>query len=270
MDEVSDRLETLILMALDANHAGVAPDPLYRDRTTGMVQELVDQGELLRFSPMNPDSAFTIDMVSGNRIFGTTKDCLVEHPVEVLGDEAEIILMHENMIKWFGFRRLKRPPRGIACLGKPDFWYEFHMRYVLENGKGEYYKRLIPLSKSGEPLLAQIQKHNVCNPKVEGISLITSASVIEDAHRAGTMLAAVRDATEIKFPVPLDDYKCVFANREGPYNGARRKSIVHWVAKHLRTTPSGGSTNVKRHVRGVHEIMMDGLKITLTPNDKDA
>ena len=99
------------------------------------------------------------------------------------------------------------------------------------------------------------------------MAVSVAASMIEDSHRSNTMLAAVKDATEIKFPVPLDDYKDVFADRDGPMNGARRKAIVHWVARHLRNSIRGKEHSVKRHTRGVQEFTIDGLRIRLTPND---
>ena len=266
MEQVTDKLETMILMALDANHGHTIPGTLRRDKATGAVEELRDQGELLRIGEMRPGSAYTFDMSDTDRIFATTKDYLVTHPADVLGDEAETVMLNGDVLKWHGFRRLKNPPRGVACLGKATHWYEMHVRLVAPNGAGEYYKRVVPISRSGSPLLATVQGHNVCAPRIEGVTLVLAASVIEDAHRAGTMLAEVKDATEIKFPVPLDDYKDVFADREGPMNGARRKAIVHWVAKHLRHSGRGKEYEVKRHTRGVQEFTIDGLRIRLTPN----
>ena len=268
MDQATDTLETLILMALDANHGQTVPGTLRRDKSTGAVEELRDQGELLRIGEMRPESSYTFDMTDTDRIFATTKDYLVTHPAEVLGDAAETIMMSDNILKWYGFRRMKAAPRGVACLGKASHWYEMHMRMVAPNGAGAYYKRVIPLSRNGSPLPAKVQSHNVCSPGIEGVSLMLAASVIEDAHRAGTMLAEVKDATEIKFPVPLNDYKNVFADREGPMTGARRKAIVHWVACHLRHSTRGNEYEVKRHTRGVQEFTIDWLRIRLTPNSK--
>jgi hypothetical protein len=141
-----------------------------------------------------------------------------------------------------------------------------HTRFVDSRGNGDYYKRLIPIDKTGRPLFAKIQGHSVCAPNKEGEMLIICSSVIEDAHRANAMLAAVKDATEIKFPVPLDEYKELFSDREGPYNGARKKAIVHWVAKHLRSSTRGKSHAVKQHTRGVQEFKIDGLRVRLSPN----
>lgn len=269
MEDVTDKLETMILMALDANHGQTVPGTLRREKSTGRVQELHDQGELLALDEMRPASAYTFDMADEERIFATTTDYLVTHPADVLGDEAEVVMLDGDMLKWRGYRRLRRAPKGVACLGRATHWYEMHMRFVTGNGAGEYYKRVVPIDRNGKPLLAQVQGHNVCAPNEEGQMLVLCASVIEDAHRANTMLAAVKDATEIKFPVPLDDYKDVFAERDGPMNGARRKAIVHWVARHLRSSTRGKEFAVKKHTRGVQEFTIDGLRIRLTPNACD-
>lgn len=260
---VTDQLETLILMALDANHA--QPEKVVEFQTQDGVRELYDQGQLLPGDEMRPSSAYTCDM-GGDRLFATTADYLVTHPAEVLGQEAEVAMLGDGVFKWRGFRRLPRAPKGVACLGRASHWYEMHVRFVAGNGGGQYFRRVVPLDRNGKVLPATVQSHVVCSPKLEGEILVLCASVIEDAHRANTMLAAVRDATEIKFPVPLDDYKEVFANREGPMAGSRRKAIIHWVSQHLRHSNRGREFAVKRHTRGVQEFDIDGLHIRLTPN----
>ena len=267
MEEVTDKLETLILMALDANHEQTTATGITRRvKANGGVQELFDQGVLLAFDDMHPASAYTFDMADKERIFTTTTDYLITHPADVLGDEAEVVVLDGETLKWRGYRRLRRAPKGVACLGRATHWYEMHFRFVTGSGAGEYYKRVVPIDRNGKPLLATVQGNSVCNPRLEGEMLVICASVIEDAHRANTMLAAVKDATEIKFPVPLDDYKEVFSERDGPMNGARRKAIVHWVARHLRHSTRGNEFAVMKHTRGVQEFTIDGLRIRLTPN----
>lgn len=267
MEQVIDKLETLILMALDANHGHLAPGTTRRrDHSTNMVEVLHDQGELLRIDDMRPASAYTFDMSDDDRIFATTTDYLITHPADVLGDEAETVMLDGDMLKWRGYRRLKKPPLGVYCLGKASHWYEMHSRFVAGNGDGNYFKRVVPIDRNGKPLLAQVQGHNVCVPSIEGMMLTLCASMIEDAHRANTMLAAVKDATEIKFPVPLGDYKDMFAERQGPMNGTRRKAIIHWVAKHMRHSVRRKEYEVKRHTRGVQEFHIDGLRIRIAPN----
>lgn len=266
MEKIIDKLETLILMALDANHGHTTPAVLRRTKSTGQVQMLHDQGELLAIEEMRPASSYTFDMTDKGRIFGATPDYLVTHPADILGDEAEVMMLHGDTLKWRGYRRLRRAPKEVACLGRATHWYEMHMRFVTNNGAGEYYKRVVPIDRNGKPLLAKVQGHNVCAPNEEGKMLVLCASVIEDAHRANTMLAAVKDATEIKFPVPVDDYKDIFSDRDGPMTGGRRKAIIHWVKKHLRQSTLGKQHEVKRHTRGVQEFTFDGLRIRLTPN----
>jgi len=266
MEKITDSIETLILLALDANHSERNVD---RVETRGMTDgyfEISDQGRLLCFRPMFPASSYTFDGSDRDRIFAATTDYLVRHPAETIGDEAETIMIGSGVLKWRGFRRITRPPKGVSVLGRAAVWYEMHSRIVDMSGGGEYVKRLIALDSVGRPLPVKIQGHLVCSPKHEGEALIMSASLIEDAHRSGTMLAVVKDATEIKFPVPLDDYKYVFSDRDGPMNGARRKAIVHWVGRYLRHSTRGKEFAVKKHPRGVQEFTIDGIRIRLTPN----
>lgn len=266
MEDVADNLETLILLALDANHE--QSDVAKTLRQSGQLLDIRDQGMLLKIGDMKPESSYTFDASDDGRIYALGSEYLMEHPAEVLGDCAEVVMLNDGIMKWYGFRRLRGSPRGVCCLGNASHWYEAHMRFVTQSGRGEYIKRAVPLDKTGKPLLAKAGGHVICTPSREGENLILCASVIEDAHRANTMLAAVKDATEIKFPVPLDDYKDVFAERDGPMNGTRRKAIVHWVSRHLRHSTRGKEFAVKKHTRGVQEFTIDGLRIRLTPNAK--
>jgi hypothetical protein len=265
---VTDKLETLILYALDAKHENSGPKIIRRSKGDGMTLEHLDQGSLLHFEAMSPASAYTFDMLDKDRLVTTDHEYLAAHPSEILGDESEFVTFYSDTYKWTGFRRLHRAPKGVACLGRVTHWYEMHIRCVSIDGNGDYHKRVVPIDQSGKPLLATIQNNAVCNPRREGYRFISGASIIEDAHRSGTMLAAVKDATEIKFPIPIGDYKDVFAKRDGPMSGSRRKAIVHWVMSHIRRTPSKKETVVKQHTRGVQEFMIDGLRIVLTPNGK--
>lgn len=271
MEQLTDKMETMILMALDANHkhtVRVESSPRRGYKSNGTAEVLEDQGTLLKFGDMHPASAFTFDATDRDRIFAATPDLLVEHPADIIGEQSETIMIDQRgFLKWCGLRRIKTAPRGVSCIGVPSHWYEMHIRLVTINGTGEYFKRVVPIGIRGTPLPAKVQGHWVCSPEKEGIGLILCASLIEDAYRANTMLAEVKDATEIKFPVPIDDYKNVFAKREGPLNGSRRKAIVHWVASHFRNSTRGNEYEVKRYTRGVQEFSIDGIRIRITPND---
>ena len=269
MNTVTDDIETMIIMALEATHGGVAAiDTKIKDKSTGSRLTLIDQGTLLSFDEMRPKSSYTFDMVDKDRLFSMSHLDLVTHPSEIFGSESEVMAMDGSKLKWFGYRRMKKAPKSVSTLGKVDMWYEAHIRMVTKDGNGDYAKRVIPISKSGKPMIGKIQGNFVCDPMIDGRSFILSASMIEDSLRSGTMLASVKDSTEIKFPVPIDDYKDVFSFRDGPMAGSRRKSIIHWVAGHLRSSNKGIEHKVKKHVRGVQEFTIDGLTILLTPNDK--
>ena len=261
MKSISDQLETLIIMALDANH-DVNEEARF---SNGPLESVRDQGCLLGTEPMHPLSAFAVGLEK-NRLYSGEPNELLAHPSEIIGDESEIIILNENplFVKWYGLRKLRKAPKGVAWLGKPVCWYELHKRFISSKGQGEYLKRVVPLDKNGFALLCKVQGHNICLHKHEGVDLILCASVIEDAYRSNTLLASVKDATEIKFPVPLADYKSVFANREAPLTDSnRRKAILHWVAEHLRNSPKGTPHLVKTHLRGVDEFFIDGLRIRL-------
>lgn len=257
----------MILMALDANSEHtVLTGNVIRQKKSDLKRVEYDTGHFIKIDPMLPSSSYTFDATDPERIFACHPEYLMNHPSDIVGNSAEIIMLDAcGVLKWYGFRRTRKP-KEIVCIEKADQWVEFHCRRTFETGSSDYTKRLIPLNKNGVPLTAFFQKSKVCDPMIEGLSLITSCSVIEDAHRSNAMLASVKDATEIKFPVPLNDYKQLFSERDGPYSSGRRKSIIHWVASHLRKKTDGGASVVSKHTRGIQEFVIDGLKIRIEPN----
>lgn len=262
METVTDKLETMILMSLDANK----PETLSRFGKPGLTDGLVDTAPRMQIDDMRPRSAYTFDMTDDQRLIAANPNLLINHPSEIIGQESELIYVHEDCLQWWGFRQIKKLPRSGACIGKASHFYEIHLRTVTADGNNLYGKRLIALTASGLSLPITFQGHRFGDYKRDGRLLVSTASAIEDAHRTNTMLAAVKDATEIKFPVPLGDYKNVFSDRDGPMSGGRRKAIVHWVAKHLRHSTRGNEHEVKQHTRGVQEFTIDGLRIRLSPN----
>jgi hypothetical protein len=263
-----DRVETLLINALDGDFS-VTTDPVSilrkrKEKTTGLIQ---DQGLMLRFDEMTPGKMYSFDMLDEDRIFTGSNDLLMGHPAEILGDESELFfqLKDKNHFRWVGYRRAKKP-KGVAVLGKPDVFYEVHYRDIRPDGNGLYQKRLVPLDKNGKPLTAKIRNAFVCSPYHEGEYLITACSIIEDAHRANSMLATFKDGVEISLAVPLDDYKEIFFDREAPLLRNRKRAIIHWVAQHIRESKLGLKHKVKKHVRGVTDIVIDGLHVTIQPN----
>lgn len=267
MNKSIDKYETMILTAMGAGEKLDSRHNIVLTSDEGSSTAIIDQGTLLKFRDMSPGSSYTFDAVDSGRLFTTHKDYLIRNPIETIGDEAETIMMYGDTLKWWGLKRTTKRDKSVSVLGKPFAWYEFHVRFIASNGAETYLKRIIPVNKNGCALPAKIQGQFVCSPRYEGETFNLIASVIEDAHRANTMLAKISEECEIKLPVPVDDYKAMFFDRDGPMANAKKKAIIHWVAKHLRKSTKGNMHEVKRHVRGVDKITIDGITISIIPNN---
>jgi hypothetical protein len=269
-DNPTDHLETLLLMLLDSKSTSAVTTPVRRQRDMGVLEN-TDQGTLLKFRPAFPHSAYTADAADSERLYSPTMSYLVQPPHVTLGQGSEMVLIDPNsgILKWTGYRRINKPAVRLAVLGRAAYWYEAHYRMTNVDGKDEYFRRLIPISESGKPLLAKCQSHPVCGDR-EIETLFLTCSLIEDAHRAGAMLCSVRAESthEIKFPIALSDYQSLFSGRDAPLlPSGRRKALLHWVSRYLRKSSANKLHTVKRHTRGTQEFDIDGLHITLTPND---
>ena len=266
MKEEIDKIETLLLMALDGAFEITETPLAVIKQKDGTVSGLSDQGLLLKTDDMTPKSMYTFDMCDNSRLFTSDPGLLIAHPSEILGDEAEMFFHTGDCYRWAGFRRVKKKPKGVAVMGKPDYFYEYHYRDIRENGSNLYNKRFIPIDKKGRPLIAKIQNQFICAPAVEGVYLCLACSMIEDAHRSNAMLASFEDGVKVYVPVPLDNYQEIFFDREAPLIRGKKKAIIHWVAKHIRKSKMGNWHTVKKHVRGVKDIVIDGMTVNISPN----
>lgn len=268
--DVLDRVEDVIIYALEGRTARIREGvPTETIRAKGkIIRQGFDASDLFKFQPMYPSSMYVPGLESDDdRLFTTSSEYLAAHPADTLKDGAEVAFVYEGGLKWVGLRRTNKS-KDFFALGDACAWYEIHFRYIFLNGASSYLKRVIAFTESGKQAPVKTRAGNVlvCTPSEMAAAFIP-VSVIEDAHRAQTMLATVSDASEIKFAVPLDDYMGMFSGRNAPMQNGRRKAIIHWVASHLRKRRDKDPVKVKKHTRGVDQIEIDGLKISILPND---
>lgn len=266
-DETFDKLETMLLLAMDAT---VDDDKTKRNMASGKyINEEVNINAVLKIPPMKPSSSY-ISVPTDLRYYTADPSMLLDHPAEIFGGKSEILLLDEksDLLKWVGVRRLPKAPVGCVAVSPVSHWYEFHYRTITLDGAQNYHVSPVPLSKKGVSVPYKCYGNMLNTDPTSRFSVVLAASLIEDAYSANTMLASVKDTVEFKFPVPLNAYKELFALRDGPYSGSRRKAILHWVSKHLRRKQDNDKVEVKEHLRGVHEFTVDGLNIKLEANRK--
>lgn len=254
-------IEGMILLALYSD-AFETPVTTHRLNNQTTIHKITSP---MMFDEMIPSSSYCTGY--GERIYAEECSLLMSHPSEIIGDEQEVSMLDEEGLLWIGLRKTNKAPRGLWTAGKYSHLYEVHIRKTLVSGSTSYAKHICPIDKIGNPVHSLINGGHKTSREYGSI-VITCCSIIEDALRKDAMLCSIKDAVEIKFPVPIDDYKQFFSDRDGPYVGSRKKQIIHWVAQHLRRSQlSGSESTVKRHVRGIQEFSVDGLKIRIEHND---
>jgi hypothetical protein len=261
MNDIADSLETMIVMLLEAKHKN------YRNYETdeSNVSFSMDCSKLMPFDDLSPSKTYATFFNKNERRYSDDKKYLLNHPFDILQQKSEIALLDKTSLKWFAFEKITKIPKRMFVFGKYDFLYSVHQKDVLLSGKSCYAKRVVAFDKFGNFLPVRFNNHIVSTP-TEGKTTILCCSLIEDAHRSNAMLAKVSDATEILFPVPLDDYKEVFSKRDLQPTEMRRKAILHWVAKHIRKSVNKKNHEVKKHTRGIDEFTVDGLKVKISAN----
>lgn len=239
-----------------------------KDTKNGLTLYSQDVGAGLPFAPMRPSSAYAFGLDSDDdRIFTVHKDYLMSHPVDIIGGESECIIFSSDSMTWIGLRKIQAKPKEIYALRPAVAWYEHHYRTYFFKGEDVYFKGVVAFTENGEFTPVKTRRHQgFVGGKREYQQAILLASLNEDSHRGNAMLASVRDAIELRFPVPIDDYQRLFIDREAPLKNGKKKAIIHWVSQHLRNKKAGDIVKVKRHTRGVSDIVIDGIKISITPN----
>lgn len=260
----TSNIESIILLALYSDNCEI-PVTTHKLNNKITVHKIISP---MMFDDMKPSSSYCTGY--GERIYAEKSSLLMCHPSEIIGDEQEISMLDEEGLLWIGIRKTNKAPRGLWTAGKYSHLYEVHIRKTLVSGHNSYTKHIVPIDKTGNPLHSLIYGGNKTSREY-GSVIITCCSIIEDALRKDAMLCSIKDGVEIKFPVPINDYKKYFSDRDGPYVGSRKKQIIHWVAQHLRRSQlTGSESTVKRHVRGIQEFSVDGLKIRIEHNDEGA
>lgn len=222
----------------------------------------------LSFEEMSPKRTYTAQ-ISGDRIYTGDPKMLLHPMQELLGQECECALIAEDCIKWMGFRRLRKAPRGAWAPVLRPTWYEVHSLQILPDGSSRYEVDCLAISSKGVPLTVQHERCIIARPgdMTTQWSAVFTASLVEDATREGCLIATVQDQVALRFPVPIGEHRDLFALRDAPLTpSGRRKAILHWVSRHTRATPRLKNADVSAHWRGVRTLRIDGLCVTLEPN----
>lgn len=271
MEHTEDLMEHMLAVALCADAppthdmhegAGIALGRWVEGGMRSMTSELPKR---------TPTSAFAhCPSLDGDRLVTTTHKLLMAHPAALIGDGSEVMMLTDQSVEWTRLEPVRRLPRNMAAVGRAHYWAALHARSIYANGVQRYYSTLVPFARDGAPLAAQWRGSWACKPTNIGRDAIVACSLIEDAQRPNAMLASVRDGVELTFPVAEDAYLEAFALRDAPTTAqGRRRALLHWVAKHMRTTRRGRG-EVKRHMRGVAEFDIGGYRVKLWSTDSSA
>lgn len=269
MSDTAGVVDALARMLCGDTARELQKDPIESRRFRGAGKELqkVSADFLFTFRDMQPKRAFTFDPMDDDRIYTNHTEGLVRPPDETIGQQAEAVILDGEVLKWAGFRKASRLPRGLCTLTKCRSLYEIHFRELTAEGCVSYSKSMVGVSMSGRPVQVLVAGGNYVGTK--DIELLVSvASVLEDAGRVDTVVAEFSDGVSLLMPVSVDDYLDLFRLRDAPLSpSGRRRALLHWVARHKRRK-AGGSSPVGAHLRGIEEFCTDGLTVRLTPNPR--
>lgn len=260
-----DVAESLLAYLICAEH-----NEQTENREGGMragISATFDGGRRLQFEPMLPSFAYTA--YSDERIFTSNAGVLLNTVQDIIGDKAEYAVLCPDRVRWVGYRKItQRVPRNVWIASPRASLYEAHSRDILSTGEEIYTRRVAAISKTGEPVPVVIIGSRGDGATQDGTSIVIAASIIEDAHHINALTATITEKTSIVLPVSIGEHKDLFALRDAPLTKTgRRKAILHWVLQHARAGSYTRHT-VSAHWRGIRELAIDGLKVSLATNER--
>lgn len=259
LDQVQDLLTHFI--CADKNDTSLLELSRFKTPKNVGVGFEIDAGARFNFSPRSPTTAYVCDL-SESREFARDARLLLNTPQDILGNHAEIALVDGQVIKWACFRKLNKRPHGIWVAKTGASLYEYHSRFITASGESNYAKRVAAIDKQGNPVAVIIEGTKNQGVEPDGVALILASSVIEDANRPGCFKATIKDSVGVIVPVKQGHHLELFKLRDGPNLGNRKRPLLHWVASHLKKN-SERQWDVKAHLRGVHEFVIDGMSVRL-------
>lgn len=273
--EARGDIETAILLALYASEEGrnMHREGPARQNGRGTLRSY-EMGSFCPPKPEFPREAYAFDgAASAERDYAAHADYLVVDPRTAIGSGIETMMLCEDgKLKWCKVMPMPKPKGLVAITNKPYGWYVFHYRYITEGEPDFYVKRPFALCDDGSiPLLKALGAAEGYKPAREreeiSLQLALVLSVFEDAHRAGSFLASVEEHVRLRFPVGQDAYKKFLILRDGPRDTptGRKNPILHWCREHIRST-STGFAEVETHLRGVEEVRVGPMRLTIEPN----
>lgn len=273
--ESLSEIETMVLMAAvdyEGSSQKYFRDVNYRGAKGNEAKaELINASVMFdRFIPKRkPEKSYTFDMLDEDRVFALNPDLLIDSPQNIVGDGIETILIDDEKIKWLRVEPAsKRLKRLVHSVNASSFYLITYMEGDINTGR--WAGRSVDvgaLDKKGRPAPTSIGGRNEPLSKKNGEQIILASSIVDDCKRSKAITATIKIDSEIIMPIGLEMYKDALILRDAPTTATGRKNpILHWVSQHKRYYKSGKVSDISQFKRGVVEIIIDGITLSLSLN----
>lgn len=235
-------------------------------------------------SPKNP-----LIIANPDRVFTCSDELLLQPLENVIGVGCEFALLEnetvdDNYIKWTYIRRLPTKPKGLisgAPLGSSCIYYEMQYKFIPVNSKKMPSSVIlifayVPKYKKFYAMVENQSQLSMLDKKVPEeayFSFVTAASLLEDSRCNYFFTVTITAVISITTYVLPDAVKELFKLREEPKTDTgRKRPIIHWVCKHLRSLPVNfGYVEIPEYLRGITEFDIDGFHVKIkSPLDQRA
>jgi hypothetical protein len=214
----------------------------------------------------------SVAAVFPERLMAYEANYLLGHFVDIIGDGKEIVVLdglngsERGYAPFFAFRKTKKP-RGFWSSRADAIWYEWEMARVFSCGTVKHYDTMFcAFTKDAKAVrvgkIGQYAREGVASWFLCGL-----CSAFEDMSRKDSCVVELRDSVSVRFSVPFGDHLDILSERDGfLHSNGRRRALVHRVLSHSRRTGADSISKVRTHIRGSKVAVVDGIRVSITPN----
>lgn len=271
-------LEKELLDNIELSLLGILSDSIYRHEHN--LHQCEKAGKLEKFLYSVPDilpirkqeKYITFALGDMDRLFSSDIDMLLEIPNKSFG----IITPTENIMKQYGFTKLKNIPKTHKSFTSFDSVWQIDQFFIskitlqknyFQHAFGIKNNKVIPLypyNTKKELVQSGIKKTAM---EIEQ-TFALSASILEDYNLSQFWNVDISDTATLSTYGDESSIKELLDIREAPLTeSGRRKKVLHWVTSHKRECKDK-TIEIPKHLRGISECNIAGLKIVVTNPSK--
>ena len=161
-------------------------------------------------------------------------------------------------------KRIEKLPRDFFSLSPLVAKYKLILLWPQNHGGQKATAYYFGVSNCGKVVGCQCRRDNTNNTEVVAMFGASVLNNFTDRKHLWNV-TAVENGSKAIFGVYPEQIKSLLYARDLPVSATgRKRPILHWVAAHRRRIKAGIDIDISKHLRGISELEMNGLRFQIT------